>query len=130
MRPSRQFRPSPMPGLEGRVVPSHVAPGGAGHTPEVRPVTLTRSEIAQSNASEEAYGADPTEALQSGFPVAEQVTTRYNDGSVQTASVLETPDVASNTITTDKTVNLRNDGGTETVVQVETFSTGIPGVGG
>jgi hypothetical protein len=126
MRKSRPFRPSSMPELEGRVVPSQVIPGGAAHAAEVRPVTLTRAEIAQSNASELAYGVDPTEALQSGFPVAEQVTTRYNDGSVQTASVLETPDVADNTITTDKTVNLRNNGGTETVVQTETFSSGIP----
>jgi hypothetical protein len=129
MRKSRLFRPSAMPELEGRVVPSQVVPGGAAHAGEVRPVTLTRAEIAQSNASAVALGFSPTEALQSGFPVTEQVTTRYNDGSTQVASVVETPDVADNTITTDKTVDLRNNGGTETVVQTESFSTGIPGVG-
>jgi hypothetical protein len=108
--------------LEGRVVPSQVAPHGA----EVRPVTLTASEIAQSNASEVSYGGAPIEALQSGSPVGEDVSTRYNDGSTQTETVLETPDIAAGTITTDKTVELRNNGGTETVVQTETFSTGIP----
>jgi hypothetical protein len=128
MRKSRTFRPSSMMELEGRVVPSQVA-AGAAHAAEVRPVTLTPSEIAQSNASDVAFGFDATETLQSGFSVAEQVTTRYNDGSTQTASVLEVPDIANSTITTDKTVNLRNNGGTETVVQTETFSTGIPGVG-
>jgi hypothetical protein len=130
MRRSRPFRPSSMLELEARVVPSQVAPGGAAHAAEVRPVTLTRAEIAQSNASEVAYSVTPTEALQSGFSVAEDVTTRYNDGSTRTASVLEVPNIADSAITTDKTVNLRNNGGTETVVQTETFSTGIPGVGG
>jgi hypothetical protein len=129
MRKSRVFRPSAMPELEVRVVPSQVVPGGAAHAAEVRPVALTRAEIAQSNASAVALGFSPTEALQSGFTVAEQVTTRYNDGSTQVAAVVETPNIANNTITTAKTVDLRNNGGTETVVQTETFSTGIPGVG-
>jgi hypothetical protein len=115
-----------MPELEGRVVPSQVGAGGAAHAAEVRPVTLTRSEIAQSNASAAHYGMDTTEALQSGFSVAEDVTTRYNDGSTRTESVLEVPNIADSTITTDKTVNLRNNGGTETIVQTETFSSAIP----
>jgi hypothetical protein len=129
MRKSRLFRPSAMAELEVRVVPSQFVPGGAARAAEVRPVTLTRAEIAQSNASAVALGFSPTVALQSGFPVSEQVTTRYNDGSTQVASVVETPDIADGTITTAKTVDLRNDGGTETVLQTETFSTGIPGVG-
>lgn len=127
MRTSRPFRPSTMPELEGRIVLSQVTPAGAA---EVRPVALSPSEIAQSNASAVQYGVTPLAALQAGDSVGEYVSTRYNDGSTQTATVLEVPDVAAETITTYKTVDLRNNGGTETVVQTETFSPGIRGAGG
>jgi hypothetical protein len=130
MRQSRPFRPSAIPQLEGRIVLSQIAPGGAAQAAEVRPVRLTPAELAQSNASAVQYGIDPINALQAGYSVEEDVTTTYNDSSTQTATVQEVPNIADSTITTYKTVNLRNNGGTETVVQTETFSPGIPGVGG
>jgi hypothetical protein len=126
-RKSRPFRPCSALELEGRVVPSQIAPTGAAHAAaEVRPVTLTPAEIAQSNASQASFGFDADETLQSGYPVAEQLTTTYNDGSIQTESLLEVPNIANNTITTYETINLRNNGGTEKVVDTETFSSGRP----
>jgi hypothetical protein len=108
---------------------SQVAPGGAAHAAEVRPVSLTPAELAQSNASAVQYAITPTDALEAGDTVDEDVTTTYNDGSTQTETVQEVPNIADSTITTDKTIDLRNNGGTETVVSTETFSPGIPRAG-
>lgn len=121
-RRSRQFVPTSMAALEGRLVMSVAGPAAA----EVRPVHLSRAEIAQSNASEVANGVDTSETLASDLPVAEQETIKYNDGSTTTESILEIPNTANNTITTYKTINLRNSGGIETVVQTETYSAGRP----
>jgi hypothetical protein len=122
---SRQFVPTSMAALEGRLVLSTVAPSG-GPAAIVHAVHLTRAEIAQSNASEVRFGYDTGTTLQSGLPVAKQETITYNDGSTKTESILEIPNTANNTITTDETINLRHDGGTETVVETEAFSGGRP----
>jgi hypothetical protein len=122
LRTSRQFVPTSLAGLEGRMVLSAAAPAAAA----VQVVHLSRAEIAQSNASEIPFGFGNSESLQSSLPVAEQETITYNDGSTQTESILKTPDTSTNTITTTETIDLRNNGGTENVVDVETFSPGRP----
>ncbi len=56
MRRSRPFRPSSMPELEGRVVPSQVVPGGAAHAAEVRPVTRSlRTVDGRSNGTSRVF---------------------------------------------------------------------------
>ncbi len=124
MRASRQFAPTSMAALEGRLVMSVVAPSAGGHAAEFRTVRLSPSEIALSNASEIPFGFGPSETLQSGFSVAAQLTTTYSDGSTQTESLLKVPKLASNTVTSYATINLRNNGGTEKVVDTESFSGG------
>jgi hypothetical protein len=124
MRASRQFKPSSMRELEGRVVPSAMAPHAAALASELRPMKLPAAEIAQSNASDVPFGAGTSEAIHAGLPVAEQLTITYNDGSTQTESLLRVPNTANNTITSSETINLRNNGGTETVADTETFSGG------
>jgi hypothetical protein len=123
MRPARQFAPSSLGALEGRLVLSVVAGGPAA---VLRPVRLTRAEIAQSNASETPFGFDTSTTLASNLPVAEQKTITYNDGSTQTESILEIPNTANNTITTYETINQRHNGGTESVVDIDTISAGRP----
>jgi hypothetical protein len=124
MRASRRFLPSSMPALEGRVVPSQMGlrPG------EFRPVQLTSAEIAQSNASEKSFGLSVSATIHAGLPVAEQLTTRYSDGlglsSTQTESLLKVPNPANNTVTSYETLNLRDNGGTKTVVDTVSFSGG------
>ncbi len=131
MRPSRSFRPSAPVALEGRVVPSamtstlsqlvaHERKLGVA----VQSVGLSPAEIAQSNASDVPFGISTSDTIHMGIPVAEQVTTTYAVGTPQTESFLEVPDLADNTITTYKTINLRNNGGTEKIVDTETFSGG------
>jgi hypothetical protein len=120
MKPSRSFRPSAPFALESRVVPSAMA----AHAATVRPVTLSAAEIAQSNASDTPFGLSPSDTLRAGQSVAEQVTTTYSTGSPQTESLLKVPDLPNNSVTAYKTINLRNDGGTETVVDTETYSGG------
>jgi hypothetical protein len=119
-RTSRQFVPTSLTGLEGRIVLSATAQAAAA----VQIVHLSRAEIAESNASEIPFGFDNTETLQSNLPVAEQKTITYNDGSTETESILKTPDTSADTITATETINLRDNGGTEKVVDVETFSPG------
>ena len=131
MRPSRSFRPPPPVALEGRVVPSamtSVITQLVAHDQKlgvaVQRVGLSPAEIAQSNASDIPFGISTSDTIHMGLPVAERVTTTYAVGTPQTESLLEVPDLANNTITTYKTINLRNNGGTETVVSTETFSGG------
>jgi hypothetical protein len=129
MRARRQFRPTSILELEGRVVLSQgvslAAAAAAGvHAGDLRPVKLAAAEIAQSNASNKPFGVETSDTLQSGTPVAEQLTIKYSDGSVQTESLLEVPNIANNSVTTYETINLRNNGGVETVVGDETFSGG------
>jgi hypothetical protein len=134
MRTSRSFRPSmPLP-LEDRVVLSaiagHAATNGPLSLPDVeaalrqRTVRLSAAEIAQSNASDVPFGITTDGSIHTGMPVAENLATTYVDGSTQTESLLKVPDTPNNTVTTYKTINLRNGGGTETVVDTETFSGG------
>lgn len=118
-RASRRFVPGTMFGLESRMVLSAMASTGAA-----APVRLTDAQVAQSNASERSFGHDTTETLRSGTDVAEQKTIRYNDGSAETESLLLVPDLAANSVTTYETVNLRDNGGTQHVVQTETYSGG------
>jgi hypothetical protein len=125
-RTARRFVPTSVAALEGRLVLSVVAPSAGGPAALVRPGHLTRAEIAQSNASEIPFGFDTGETLASSIPVAEQKTITYNDGSTQTESVLEIPNTPNNTITTYETINLRHNGGTETVVDTEIYSAGRP----
>ena len=124
MRASRKFVPTSMPALEGRLVLSAVAHVAGGHAAEFRTVRLSSAEIAQSNASDVPFGFGPSETLQSGFSVAEQLTTKYSDGSTQTESLLKVPNLANNTVTSYETINLRNNGGIEKVVDTESFSGG------
>jgi hypothetical protein len=122
MRASRRFVPSSIPALEGRVVLSQMAPHAGSLAAELRPVRLPSAEITQSNASEQSFPTSVSDSIHSGLPVAEQVTIKYSDGSTQTESVLKVPNPANNTVTTYKTINLRNNGGTESVVDTESFS--------
>jgi hypothetical protein len=120
MRATRRFLPSAMPALEGRVVPSQMAL----HPGEFRPVHLSSAEIAQSNESEKSFGLSANATIQAGLPVAEQLTTTYSDGSTQTESLLKIPNSANNTVTSYETINLRNNGGVEKVVDTASFSGG------
>jgi len=113
-----------MPVLEGRVVLSQMAAHAVTIAAELRPVRLPSAEIAQSNASEQSFPMSVSDTIHSGQPVAEQVTINYGDGSTQTESVLKVPNPANNTVTTYKTINLRNNAGTEKVVDTESFSGG------
>jgi hypothetical protein len=54
------------------------------------------------------------------------LTITYGDGSTQTESIVEVPNIAKNTITTYEMINLRNNGGTEKEVSTESFSAGTP----
>jgi hypothetical protein len=121
MRASRRFVPSSIPALEGRVVLSQMAPHAGSLAAELRPVRLPSAEITQSNAREQSFPKSVSDSIHSGLPVAEQVTIKYSDGSSQTESVLKVPNPANNTVTTYKTINLRNNGGTESVVDTESF---------
>lgn len=125
MRTSRQFVPTSMAALESRLVLSVVAPSARAHATELRTVRLSTAEIAQSNASDVPFGLGPGETIQSNFPVAEQVTIKYNDGSTQTESRLIVPDPTNNTVTTYETISLRNNGGVEKVVNTKSFSGGV-----
>jgi hypothetical protein len=122
MRATRRFIPSSIPCLEGRVVLSQMAPHAGSLAAELRPIRLPSAEIAQSNASEQSFPNSVSDTIHTGQPVAEQVTIKYSDGSTQTESVRKVPDPANNTVTTYKTINLRNNGGTESVVDTESFS--------
>jgi hypothetical protein len=134
MRPSRSFRPSAPLSLEGRVVPSataaHAGAPGVLSLSDVetalrqRAIRLSAAEIAQSNASDVPFGISTSDTIHAGTPVAEQLTTTYEGGGAQTESLLKVPNSSNNTVTTYKTINLRNSGGTETVVDTETFSGG------
>jgi hypothetical protein len=117
--------------LEGRVVLSAITAAipqliayDRAHGVNVQRVGLSQAEIAQSNASDAPFGLSPSDTIHEGMPVAEQVTTTYNTGSPQTESILEVPNASNNSVTTYKTIHLRNNGGTETVVDTETFSGG------
>ena len=59
-----------------------------------------------------------------GQPVAEQVTTSYNIGTPQSETLLKVPNLSNNSVTTYKTIQVRNNGGTETIVDTESFSGG------
>ena len=131
MRRSRSFRPFAPLALEGRAVPSampalitqlvaHERALGV----DVRRVDLSPEEVAQSNASDAQFGLSPRDSLCAGQPVAEQLTMTYNTGTPQTETLVKVPNLSSNSVTTYKTIQLRNNGGTETVVDTETFSGG------
>jgi hypothetical protein len=131
MRRSRSFRPfAPMP-LEVRAVPSAmpaVITQLVAHDRklgvDVHRVNLSPHEVAQSNASDVQFGLSPSDTLRAGQPVAEQLTTTYNIGSPQTETLIKVPNSSNDSVTTYRTIQLRNNGGTETVVDTETFSGG------
>ncbi len=132
MRPSRSFRPSAPTALEVRAVPSAIPAAitqliahDRRDGVDVQPVSLPRAEVAQSNASDAQFRIGPSDSIHAGQPVAEQLTTSYSTGTPQTETLLKVPDPSNNSVTTYKTINLRNNGGTETVVDTETFSGGI-----
>ena len=127
MRTTRPFVPTSMSALESRLVLSVMAPSAGAQAAEVRhaPVHLSSAEVAQSNASEAAFGLGTTATLRSGTAVAEQRTTSYSDGSTQTDSLLTVPNLANNTTTTYETISLRHNGGTEKIVDTESFSGGV-----
>ena len=90
----------------------------------VKPVKLSAAEVARSNASEAPFALSTGDTIRAGEPIAEQVTTTYFDGSTQTESLVKIPDSANNSVTSYETIGLRHGGGTETVVNTETFSGG------
>ena len=59
--------------------------------------------------------------LNAGTPVSETTTTRYSDGSTQTADLVSDPNPSAGAVTTTKDINLA-DGETEKVVDVATIS--------
>jgi hypothetical protein len=147
MRASRRFLPSSIPALEDRAVPSQMAPHVGALAAEfqpaglssagiaqlqsffsaklhLRPVHLSSAQIAQSNASEQAFPLSVSATIHDGLPVAEEVTTTYSGGSTQTESLLKVPNPTTNTVTTYESINLRNNGGTEKIVDTESFSGG------
>ena len=124
MRSSRRFVPTATAALEGRLVLSVVTPS-VGHAAEIRSVRLSSAEIAQSNASDVSFGFGISESLRSGFSTAEQLTTSYSDGSTQTETLVKVPNLTNNTVTSYETINLRNNGGTEKVVDTESDSGGV-----
>ncbi len=91
---------------------------------DVRRVNLSREEVAQSNASDAQFALSPSDTLRAGQPVAEQLTITFNVGTPQTETVVKVPNLSSNSVTTYKTIQLRNNGGTQTVVDTEAFSGG------
>ena len=90
----------------------------------VKPVELSAAEIAQSNASEAPFAMSPGDTIRAGDPVAERLTTTYFDGSTQTESLVRVPDAANNSVISYETIDQRHGGGTETVIDTETFSGG------
>jgi hypothetical protein len=131
MRPSRSFRPSAPMELEGRLVPSAIAAAITqliAHERKlgvnVQHVSLSPAQIAQSNASDLQFGLSASDSIHAGQTVEEQLTTTYAIGSPQTETLIKVPDLSNNSVTTYKTINLRNNGGIETVVDTETFSGG------
>ena len=122
--------------LEGRVVPSAM-PAPVIKTlvafvayEKAHGVNLSPEQVAQSNASDARFGLSPSDTLRGGQPVAEQVTTTYRHGTAhihgiaQTETILKVPNLSNNSVMTYKTIQLPNNGGTETVVDTETFSGG------
>lgn len=124
MLASRRFVPSSIPVLESRVVPSQMIANAGGIAAELRPVRLQSAELAHSNASEQSFAKSVSDTIHNGLPVTEQVTTKYSDGSTQAEFLIKIPNPVNNTVTTYKTVSLRNNGGIETVVGTESFSGG------
>jgi hypothetical protein len=134
MRRSRTFRPAGLLPLESRLAPSsggiHPTADGSLTLSNVqdafrqRAVSLPAAEVAQSNASNAAFGHSISETIEAGAPVAEQLTTTFLGGGKQTESILEIPNSSNNSLTTYKTIDLRNNGGIEKVVDTATFSGG------
>lgn len=111
MKPPRQFRPLAPVALEDRIAPSHVAAHAAGAG--ARP--LPPAHVGAASAA--TFPKDIAATTAAGLPVSEQLTTRYNDGSVRTETRLIVPDPANGSTLTTSTVNLRHNGGTETVTE-------------
>ena len=105
--------------------PDGPAPRGIQAGPS--PIGRARAEQRRARS---LFALSASATLQAGEPVAEQITTRYNDGSTQTESLLKVPDLANNTVTSYETINLRNNGGTETVVATTSFSGGTTPLSG
>lgn len=124
MRPSRQFRPHGLAPLEDRVVLSHIAPV-AHHAPHVKAPqkvdysTPTPDHMVKGNVGN-FHGLTIAQTVQAGNPVYEELTTRFADGSTQNESRLIVPDKAAHSVTTTRSMNLRNNQGFEKIVDVAT----------
>ena len=124
MRPSRQFRPLGLAPLEDRVVLSHVSVH-AHHVshgkvvPQVNYSIPTPDNVVKGNVGD-FHGLNIAQTIQSGQPVYEQLTTNFTDGSTQNESKLIVPNQSANSITTTRQVNLRNNQGSERIVDVAT----------
>ena len=128
MRPSRQFRPLGLIPLEDRVVLSNVSPVA----PQPKPVKVDYSipnpdNIVKANVGN-FHGLTIAQTVQAGNPVYEEITTNFTNGTSQYESRLIVPNKATNTVTTTKAINLRNNQGYEKVVDVAT-TTGTDSTG-
>jgi len=125
MRPSRQFRPPGLAPLEDRVVLSQIAAPHVHHAPHVKaPQKVdysvpTPDNVVKGNVGD-FHGLNVAQTVQAGKPVYEQLTTRFDDGSTQHETRRIVPDKAANTVTTTRTINLRNNQGFEKIVDVAT----------
>jgi hypothetical protein len=113
MKPPRQFRPLAPVALEDRIAPSQIAAIGShaagGH--RVPPAQVQ----AATAGTKATFPRNIADTIAAGLPVYEQLTTRYNDRSVQTETRLIEPNSTNSSTLTTSTINLRHNGGAETV---------------
>lgn len=128
MKRSRKLSPSALSCLEGRVVPSSLGPTAADHAAVTAAPVIVPGAPQPGNANGYGFGFDPSETLQSGYPVYEVLTTEYKGGGTQIEDRLEVPtsvDTAAipHSVTATQTtewISLRNGGGLEEVVEQST----------
>ncbi len=128
MRPLRQFRPLGLVPLEDRVVLSQVSP----IAPTVKPVVVNYSipnpdNVVKGNVGN-FHGQTIAQTIQAGNPVFEEITSNFTNGSAQNETRLIVPNKSTNTVTTTRAINLRNNQGYEKIVDVAT-TTGTSSTG-
>jgi len=114
MKPPRQFRPLAPVALEDRIALSHLAAAVVHPPAHVRASGLAAKGAAGAGANA-TFPKNIADTIAAGLPVYEQLTTRYNDGSVQTETRLIEPNLTNASTLTTSTINLRHTGGIETV---------------
>ncbi len=128
MRKSRDFQPSSMTALEGRVVLSHVvnltAAMSTSRPPADLAQTLAPADMVPGAPAAPAGGntfpLDIKDTLAAGSPVYEQIQTNYsNDAGARVVDELIVPNLATGGSTTTEWITLQNNGGNEKVVDVK-----------